>query len=114
MSGGKPGRTGTGNKLYRRNRALLLAQTDICALCGHGGAMTADHIIPARVWPKDPLTGKPLPGLDSLANLQPAHGTLSPGVLNRCPTCWNLCNQAKGARVARRPTTRQWFTDRAS
>ncbi len=106
------GRAGTGNAAYRRNRALLLAMTDICALCGHGGAKTADHVIPARDWPKDPYTGKPLPGMDDLGNLQPAHGTLAPGVLNRCPVCGLLCNQSKGAgdRRPRRPATRRWLS----
>jgi hypothetical protein len=89
----------------------LLATTDVCGICGHPGARTADHIIPARSWPKD-ATGRPLPGMDSLANLQPAHGTLGPGrPPNYCPICGRLCNQSRGAAIVRRPTSRDWFAD---
>ncbi len=105
------GRSGTGNARYRRNRELLLAQTDRCALCGHPGAKTADHKIADPQWPRDGY-GRRLPGFDELANLQPAHGTLGPWQKpNPCPTCGQLCNQSKGARVARRPQTRDWFPD---
>jgi hypothetical protein len=109
------GRGGTGNASYRRNRALLLAANETCALCGHGGARTADHIIPDRAWPRGP-DGKRLPGFDDLGNLQPAHGTSGAGravLHNRCPTCGKLCNQSKGdGRAHRRPVrpqTRRWL-----
>lgn len=104
----KSGRKGTGNARYRRNRALLLATSDVCGLCGHGGALTADHITPARAWPRG-ADGRPLPGMDELSNLQPAHGTLAPGVVNPCPVCGKLCNQVKNAGRARRPTSRRWL-----
>lgn len=111
MSGS--GRGGTGNAVYRRNRAVLLAQNTLCALCGHEGSQTADHVIAARDWPRGP-DGKPLPGLDDLGNLQPAHGTMGAGrtvVQNPCPVCGRLCNQSRGAgeRRPRRPTTRRWI-----
>jgi hypothetical protein len=106
------GRGGTGNAVYRRNRALLLSTTDICGICGHGGAETADHVITAKLWPKDER-GRPLPGLDDLSNLRPAHGTMGAGrtvVHNRCPTCSRLCNQSRGSgRPAGRPQTRSWL-----
>ena len=109
------GRGGTGNAVYRRNRALLLADNDVCGICQHGGSRTADHIIPARSWPRGP-DGKLLPGLDDLGNLRPAHGTMGAGlhvVQNRCPTCGRLCNQSRGDGRARRavprPQTRQWL-----
>lgn len=106
---GKSGRGGTGNAVYRRNRALMLATDDICRICGHGGSLTADHIIAAKFWPRGP-DGKPLPGMDDLSNLQPSHGTLEPGRLNRCPTCSRLCNQSRGAgRPRGRPQTRSWL-----
>lgn len=108
---GRSGRSGTGSRPYRRNRAAMLARNDICALCGHPGARTADHIIPARLWPRD-AAGKPVPGLDGPGNLQPAHGTMGSGRgrQNRCATCGKLCNQAKGSgRRAYRPATRQWL-----
>lgn len=103
------GRAGTGNWRYRRNREIVLAQSDLCGLCGHRGAKTADHKISARDWPKGP-DGKRLPGFDEVGNLQPAHGTmggLQPD--NPCPVCGELCNQKKGAAVRRRPQTRDWF-----
>ena len=112
MSGGRSGRSGTGNAVYRRNRAILLAQTNVCALCGHAGAKTADHKVPAKRWPKGP-DGRPLPGLDDLSNLQAAHGTMGgrqPD--NPCPTCGRLCNQSRGGLIAARPQSREWFPDR--
>lgn len=106
------GRSGTGNALYRRNRALMLSQDDICRICGHWGSATANHIISAKHWPKD-ANGKPLPGMDDLSNLEPAHGTMGSGmdrVHNPCPVCGRLCNQSLGAgRRAGRPQTRQWL-----
>ena len=104
------GRSGTGNAVYRRNRATLLAMTTLCGICGHGGARTADHIVSAKTWPKNPLTGRPLPGLDELSNLRPAHGTMGgrqPD--NPCPVCGRLCNQSRGAAQTRRPSSRDWF-----
>lgn len=108
------GRSGTGGSVYRRNRAILLAANDVCALCRHPGARTADHIIPAKAWPTGD-DGKRLPGFDELGNLQPAHGTMGAGrhlVQNRCPTCGKLCNQSKGdgrQRRAVRAQTRRWL-----
>lgn len=93
--------------LYRKNREIVLAQSDLCGICGHFGSQTVDHIVPAKLWPRD-LYGKPLPGMDDLPNLRPAHGTLSPGKVNYCPECGEACNQARGARLARRPQTRDW------
>ncbi len=108
------GRSGTGNAVYRRNRALLLSQNDVCGICGHAGSRTADHVVPARLWPRD-ADGKLLPGLDDLGNLQPAHGTMGAGravIHNRCATCGQLCNQSRGdggRRGSRRPRTRKWL-----
>jgi len=107
----RSGRSGTGNHVYRKNRATLLAQSTRCALCGHDGAATADHIISDKDWPRDLATGQRMPGFDALENLQPAHGTMGAGRAvkqNPCPTCGQLCNQKKGARVRRRPQTRAW------
>lgn len=94
---GGSGRSGLGSRPYRRNRALLLATNNICALCGHPGAKTADHIITDKDWPRDE-NGRRLPGFDDLTNLQPAHGTLGNQALNPCPVCGKLCNQARGNR----------------
>ncbi len=110
------GRAGTGAARYRRNRAILLSASDLCALCLHPGARTADHKIPDRLWPRD-ARGKRRPGFDELGNLQPAHGTMGGGrsrVHNRCPTCGKLCNQSKGDGRTRRgapprPSTREWL-----
>ncbi len=106
----RSGRSGTGNYVYRQNRATLLSQTTRCGLCGHEGSRTADHIISAKDWPRGP-DGRRMPGFDSLANLQPAHGTMGAGrdvEQNPCPVCGRLCNQSKGARVRKRPQTRDW------
>lgn len=52
----------TGNRRYRRNRAIILAKSDICHLCGLPGADTADHVIPYADG-----------GTDDIGNLRPAH-----------------------------------------
>ena len=105
------GRSGTGAYRYRKSRAQILAESDICWLCGHGGAMTVDHIITAKHWPKG-ADGKHLPGLDEVNNLRPAHGTAGSrqtGNLNRCDTCGRLCNQARGVRpVGPSMRSRDW------
>lgn len=111
----KSGRGGTGAYTYRRNRAILLATTDLCALCKHPGARTADHIISDPAWPRG-ADGKRLPGFDDLGNLQPAHGTSGAGratIHNRCEICKKLCNQAKGDGRNRKPQrvqSRQWLS----
>lgn len=71
----------------------------ICGICGHDGAITADHVIPYRDWPKDE-TGKPLPGLDFPDNMRAAHGTRGPAEHNPCYQCnprGRYCNQSRGA-----------------
>jgi 5-methylcytosine-specific restriction endonuclease McrA len=100
-------RTYRNDRTYRRNRALMLSQNDICGICGHAGAMTADHIIPPEMWLQ--LYGS-LDGVHDLANLQPAHGILnSPLRYNYCPQCRQLCNQAKGSRLTDvSPRSRAW------
>lgn len=102
---------------YRRNRLVILSVSDICHLCGHGGARTADHIIAYSDWPPG------LPGVDSTANLAPAHGSMGPArPPNRCPVCRQLCNQVRKDRRLRpvrsrvppapaavpRPQSRRW------
>ncbi len=111
MSGS--GRGGTGARPYRRNRAIVLARSDVCGICGHSGARTADHIIPDTLWPRGP-DGRRLPGFDAVDNLQPAHGSMGSGrtrVHNRCSTCGRLCNQSKGdgRRTPIRIRTREWL-----
>lgn len=103
--GKRSGRNTVGKREQDRNGRLVLAASDLCGLCGHGGARTIDHVISYQAWPKDPRTGKPLPGLHHPTNLQPAHGTIgNSGAVNRCRQCvtegkTGLCNQSKGARV---------------
>jgi hypothetical protein len=91
----------------RKNAAYVLSRSDLCHLCGHHGARTADHIISARDWPRGP-DGRHLPGLDDVANLAPAHGTIGSTRLNRCPTCGRLCNQARGASPLPTATRQPW------
>lgn len=102
------GRRGPDHSRFRRLKAEMLIESDICGICGHPGAATADHIVPWAVWPRDPLTGELEPGVDERDNMQPAHGTG-----NRCAVCGRLCNQEKGDGTrrrypSRRPQTRDW------
>lgn len=82
---------------------VVLRDGEVCGICGHGGAITADHIVSFRDWPKD-HNGDPLPGLDHPDNLQAAHGSRGVGDPNPCHQCdparWprgRNCNQSKGA-----------------
>ncbi|MFF2212877.1 HNH endonuclease [Streptomyces antibioticus] len=83
---------------YRRARAQLLAANDVCALCGHSAATTADHDIPVSRG-----------GTHDISNLVPAHGA------EGCLTCGRRCNQEKGAqtmaefRAARLRTSVDWY-----
>ncbi|MFF0136755.1 HNH endonuclease [Streptomyces sp. NPDC005227] len=82
---------------FRQLRARLLAASDVCIVCGHGGADTADHVIPvskggARLDPD---------------NLAPIHGVAG------CPVCLRKCNSEKGdrtlAEVTHLHTSVDWF-----
>lgn len=102
------GRTGTGAARYRRSRASVLADSDLCGLCGHGGARTTDHLIPPDRWPTDAY-GRKLPGFDEPGNLQPAHGTMgNKPPHNPCPICGRLCNQSRGNTPLPAATRRPW------
>ena len=68
---------------YRRARAITLAQSTICWLCGHDGADTVDHVL-------SPMRGGDWYDLD---NLRPAHG------VRGCPVCERKCNRAKGTKT---------------
>lgn len=79
---------------------MVLAQSTVCHLCGHGGAGEVDHRVPRSVV----LASGGDPG--DIANLAPAHGAKSP-----CPICRVACNQAKGDRpdwTAPRSQSRVW------
>jgi 5-methylcytosine-specific restriction endonuclease McrA len=84
---------------WRRVRAQVLADSDVCYLCGHPGSGAVDHVISRKL--------RPDLALDP-ANLRPVHGSLS-----RCPWCKRACNEAKGDRPGmpeRRPPrqSRPW------
>lgn len=81
-------------RAYRTTRADILANNDLCHLCGHHGAHTADHIITKQEWLN--LHGS-LDGWNHPTNLAPAHGSRGK-VENRCEVCGRLCNQERGAR----------------
>jgi len=87
---------------YRRNRAIVLATSRVCVICGHDGSNSVDHVVP-------PLDGG---HPTSLENLAPAHG------VEGCPACPprngkpRRCNQEKGRKpltaVMRMPIDRDW------
>lgn len=69
---------------WQRIRKQLLAENDICWLCGHPGADSIDHVVPIR------RGGEPF----ELSNLRPAHFG---------------CNSRKRDRpVVPNPTSQRW------
>jgi len=106
----KPGDPRNGHR-YRVAVATCIANSDLCGLCGHHGARTADHIIPVDEWLRRYGT---YDGVNDQTNLQPAHGTKGP-INNPCHQCRaagrnGMCNQSKGARliVVVSPRSRDW------
>jgi 5-methylcytosine-specific restriction endonuclease McrA len=82
---------------WRQLRARILAESDVCIVCGHGASDTADHVIPvskggARLDPD---------------NVAPIHG------VHGCPVCLRKCNSEKGdrplANVVQLVTSVDWF-----
>jgi hypothetical protein len=92
--------SGRKGRPWRRCRAIVLASSTICHLCGHDGAGDGDH---------HPFTLQQLRAMGEDPNdprwVKPAHGALS-----RCPTCGRCCNQMKGDRPTAPHTTasRAW------
>ena len=82
---------------FRKIRARILAESDVCIVCGHGAADAVDHIQPVSKGgaAKDP------------DNLAPIHG------VDGCPTCGRKCNNEKGdkplSQVTRLVTSRDWY-----
>lgn len=55
----------------------------VCHLCGHGGADSADHLVPLATWANQPYDAR---------ISRPAHGVLG------CSTCKLKCNSSRGHR----------------
>lgn len=68
---------------YRQARAQVLSESDTCMWCGHGGADSADHVIPTS------KGGDPY----DLDNLAPIHG------VRGCAVCLRKCNNEKGNKL---------------
>jgi len=83
-----PSNAGRTSRSWRRLRARILSESDICWLCGEAGADTLDHIVPLSI---DATLA------ESADNVAPAHRS---------------CNSRRGNRsatVARPlPTSRRW------
>ncbi len=62
---------------------------DLCHICGHDGAHTADHLTPVSTEPDQPVDPH---------DMRPAHGTRGAAPPNPCPTCGRLCNQERGTK----------------
>lgn len=82
---------------YRQVRARVLAESDVCILCGHSAADAVDHIHPVS---------KGGAKLDP-DNLAPIHGVTG------CPVCLRKCNNEKGSKalveVQQLTTSVDWF-----
>lgn len=74
---------------YRRAREQMFKlYGHTCHLCGHGGAHTADHLVPVSVDGDQPIDPH---------DMRPAHGSGGQRP-NPCPTCGRNCNQERGAK----------------
>lgn len=62
-------------------RWTLRSQGTVCHLCGHGGADSADHVIPRSEDPEKTYDA---------ANLRPVHH-------KPCPACGIRCNMVRGS-----------------
>lgn len=82
---------------YRKVRARVLAESDICIVCGHTESDAVDHVIPRA-------RGGHLTDPDNLAPIHGVHG---------CPTCGRKCNSEKGTKalpqVTGLVTSRDWY-----
>ncbi|MEV6790893.1 HNH endonuclease [Streptomyces sp. NPDC051320] len=91
------GRADLTSYAYRTVRARVLAESDVCIVCGHGAADAVDHIHPVA---KGGAKTDP-------DNLAPIHGVAG------CPVCLRKCNSEKGTRslaeVAQLTTSVDWF-----
>ena len=83
---------------WRNLRVAILAQSDVCHLCGKPGADTIDHVIPVALggdqW--DPT------------NLRPAHGRKRPGCPGNYSLGARLGNQLRTAMTS--TPSRNWRT----
>lgn len=97
-----------GSRSFAKTRREVIDRDAGQCFCGHGGALTVDHIIPHSLWPPG------VPGVDDASNLRAAHGSRSPRALdNPCIQCgqldpqrWprgRLCNQSRGTGKTRTP-----------
>ena len=87
---------------YRKIRARVLAESDVCLVCGHGAADAVDHVTPVA---------KGGAKLDP-DNMAPIHGVTG------CPVCLRKCNNEKGDRplsqVTGLITSVDWFAGPAN
>lgn len=66
-----------GRKRQERN-ARILSASNVCHICGHGGADAVDHVIALARG-----------GTEDMSNLRPAHHDVP------CPDCGKRCNREK-------------------
>ncbi|MFF1417462.1 HNH endonuclease [Streptomyces sp. NPDC058280] len=85
---------------YRKARAHILAESDVCIVCGHSASDAVDHIQPVA---RGGATTDP-------DNLAPIHGVTG------CPVCLRKCNNEKGDKplsaVTQLVTSRDWYAGR--
>ena len=90
---------GRSSRPFRRMRRGILGASDVCVVCGHGGADSVDHV--------EPIADRPDLAEDP-SNLAPCHH-------EPCPTCGQRCNNVKGTKaladVVVINTSRDWFVD---
>ncbi|WP_349018432.1 HNH endonuclease [Corynebacterium accolens] len=84
----------SGRYAQRLVKATIARHGDVCHLCGHRGATTADHVVP-----------RSRGGDDSLDNLRPAHASCNSSRGNMPIDEWHRRHPKKSNRVA---PSRDW------
>lgn len=80
-----------GGYAFRKAKRLMFERYGhTCWLCGHDGALQADHLGPLAFDPEQPIDADAM---------RPAHGGAQQEYDNPCPTCGRRCNQERGSNI---------------
>jgi len=88
---GAPAKHRGGWAFNKAKREMFALYGHTCHICGHEGALQADHLDPLAYDPEQPVDAE---------SMRPAHGAAQAGSDNPCPTCGRRCNQERGKNIS--------------